>query len=127
MVAWQFLHRLGLRRRTIRMTGVVTTTAGMTTEAMTVVEMRGVEMRGVAKAMAKGTAMTGMAGRRVVWEMGKTRRQAAMDSEARLLIQATMGWDRSAMTTVGVMVVAAATAVGTIDVGNWLLWGARND
>ena len=62
MVAWLFLHRLGLRRRMIRMTGVVTTTAAMTTAVVMTV----VEMRGGAEAMARGTAMTGMVVRRVV-------------------------------------------------------------
>ena len=47
--------------------------------------------------------------------MGKMRRRAATDWEARLRMKATMGWDLSAMTAVGVMAVAAETAAETIE------------
>ena len=43
------------------------------------------------------------------------RRWAAMDWEARLRMRATMGWDLSAMTTVGVMVAAAVMVAETIE------------
>ena len=90
----------------------------MTTAVVTTVGATATEME-------RATAMTGMVIRGVIWEMGKTRRPAATGWEARPRIQATMGWDRSAMTTVGAM-AAAATVAETIEARGYQVRGGND-